>query len=76
MTEFDLLVDATGLSCPMPLLKAKQGLNSLQAGQVVKVMATDSGSVRDFQSFVDLTSHILLSTDDKDGIYSYWIQKG
>jgi tRNA 2-thiouridine synthesizing protein A len=74
--KHDLLVDAKTLSCPMPLLKAKQGLNALNVGQVVNVLATDAGSVKDFQSFVDLTNHKLLLCDEVDGVYRYWIEKG
>lgn len=70
-----LTVDATGLRCPLPLLKAKQALNQLQAGETVKVMATDSGSVRDFHAFADLSGHRIIRFAESDGVYEYILQK-
>lgn len=72
----DLVIDATGLACPLPLLKAKQGLNQLAPGQILKVCATDPGSVRDFHSFSDLTKHSIIHFDETDGHYTYVIKKG
>ena len=68
-------VDACGLQCPLPLLKAKQALNSLAAGDRLIVLATDSGSVRDFKSFTDLTAHVLISSDESEGVYRYVLEK-
>lgn len=72
----DLVIDATGLACPLPLLKAKQALNQLAPGQVVEISATDPGSVRDFHSFSDVTTHSIIHFDEKDGLYIYVIKKG
>ncbi len=72
----DLVIDASGLACPLPLLKAKQGLNQLAPGQVLEVRATDPGSVRDFHSFSDMTAHTIIRFDEKDGVYIYVIEKG
>ena len=64
-STFNAEIDARGLSCPLPLLKAKQGLNGLNAGESLLVLATDGGSVRDFHSFVKLSEHTcLLYTSD------------
>lgn len=71
----DALVDASGLSCPLPLLKAKMELNRLSAGQVLKVIATDAGSQRDFRSFARLAGHELLREESDAGIYRYWLRK-
>ncbi len=68
-------VDAKGLACPLPLLKAKQALNQLQVGEQLRVLATDEGSVRDFKTFAQLSGHLLLSSDEKDGCYIYVLQK-
>lgn len=67
MPEYDFLVDARGESCPMPLLRAKLQLNQMASGKVVKVLATDAGSVRDFEAFIGLTSNSLVSfhTDEE-----------
>jgi TusA-related sulfurtransferase len=71
----DVQVDAIGLGCPLPLLKAKQGLNKLAAGQVLELACTDPGSVRDFEVFARQSGHKLLRTDERDGHYYYWLEK-
>lgn len=69
-------VDARGLRCPLPLLRAKQALRDLPAGAQVEVLATDAGSVRDFHAFVDIAGHRMLSFSDADGVYTYVLTKG
>ncbi|MBF6622558.1 MAG: sulfurtransferase TusA family protein [Pseudomonas stutzeri] len=71
----DAELDASGLACPMPLLKAKLALNSLSGGQVLKVIATDPGSRRDFRSFAQLAGHALLHEEIDEGLYRYWLRK-
>ena len=71
----DALLDATGLNCPLPLLKAKMELNRLASGEVLKVIATDAGSQRDFRTFARLAGHELLREEDESGIYRYWLRK-
>ncbi len=68
-------LDACGLNCPMPLLKAKQKLNAMAAGEVLKVMATDPGSVRDFASFAELSGNELLFSGEKMGVFTYLLKK-
>ncbi len=68
-------LDACGLECPMPLLKAKLELNRLASGAVLKVTATDPGSQRDFRSFANLAGHALLREEADAGIYRYWLRK-
>ncbi len=68
-------VDARGLACPLPLLKAKQALNQLASGEKLKVFATDEGSVRDFKTFAELSGNILLESSQDDAFYTYVIQK-
>lgn len=68
-------VDATGLNCPMPLLKAKQGLKSLSSGQCLEVIATDPGSVRDFKVFAELSGNELLLSRQEDELYRYVLKK-
>ena len=58
--QTDKEVDATGLSCPLPILKAKKALSELDSGQTVKVIATDKGSIRDFQEFAKQTGNELV----------------
>ncbi len=68
-------VDARELRCPMPLLKAKRALNAMASGQLLRVVATDSGSQRDFRVFAEQSGHALLSSDESDGVYTYLLQK-
>lgn len=56
----DIEVDARGLNCPLPILKAKKALNSMQSGQTLRVVSTDAGSVRDFQAFAKQTGNELV----------------
>jgi tRNA 2-thiouridine synthesizing protein A len=58
--NIDKELDARGLNCPLPILKAKKALAEMQSGQVLKVLATDSGSVRDFQAFAKQTGNELI----------------
>ena len=69
-------VDARGLNCPLPLLKAKLELNRLPSGALLKVQATDAGSQRDFRAFARLAGHELVHELCRDGVYSYWLRKG
>ena len=68
-------LDLKGLMCPMPLLKAIQALNELEPLQVLRVQATDPGSVRDFSVFTSQSGHKLMSSTEEDGIFIYLIQK-
>ena len=72
---FDAELDARGLSCPLPLLKAKLELNRLPSGAVLKVLATDAGSQRDFHSFTRLAGHQMVHETLVDGVYGYWLRK-
>jgi len=74
-TSIDIELDLSGLTCPLPLLKTKQSLNRMLAGQVIKVIATDPGSERDFQVFMQQSGNQLLEIEKADGKFYYWIQK-
>lgn len=71
----DQILDARGMSCPLPLLKAKQALNTMASGEVLHVLATDAGSQRDFQRFCELSGHALLGSDCLDLEFHYWLRK-
>lgn len=71
----DIEIDLSGLQCPMPLLKAKLALNSMASTQVLKVVATDPGSEKDFHMFVNQTDHQILDFQKDDSAYFYWIKK-
>ncbi|MDV6317864.1 sulfurtransferase TusA family protein [Chromohalobacter sp. HP20-39] len=72
----DHVLDACGLHCPLPLLKAKQALSTLEVGALLEVKATDAGSWQDFESFAAQGVHHLEAREEKDGIYHYWLRKG
>ena len=65
--NFDKELDTRGLNCPLPILKAKKALAELQAGELLKVVATDPGSVRDFQAFARQTGHALVEQTSGGG---------
>ena len=75
MWTHDVELDACGLRCPMPLLKAKLELNKMGSGAVLKIMATDAGSQRDFRAFAHLAGHALLHEEVEGEVYRYWLRK-
>lgn len=68
-------LDARGLNCPLPILRAKKALNEITAGQILKVIATDPGAVKDFQAFAKQTGNELLESTESSGEYSFLIKK-
>ena len=72
----DTEVDATGLNCPMPLLKAKRALNGMQRGQVLRVLSTDAGSARDFGVFSEQSGNALLASSQEGELYTFLLRKG
>jgi tRNA 2-thiouridine synthesizing protein A len=73
--EFDKEVDAKNLNCPLPILRCKKGLNELQANQVLKITATDPGSVKDIEAFCKQTGHKLLQMDQQENVLTFYIKK-
>ena len=73
--DTETLLDASGLTCPMPLLKAKKALNGMRPGTLLRVIATDPGSVRDFEVFSAQSGHALLESRQEDGSYFYLLKK-
>lgn len=73
--HFDKELDARGLNCPLPILRTKKALSELQSGQVLKVLATDPGSVKDFQTFARQTGHALLSHDMVNREFTFFMKK-
>ena len=73
--QADQSVDARGLSCPLPLLRAKVALNGMTVGQILHLSATDAGSQRDIARFAELAGHALLHADERDGEFHYWLRK-
>ncbi len=75
MTHYDLELDARGLNCPLPILRAKKSIKELASGQVLRVLTTDPGSVKDFEAFCKQTGNELLASKGSDGTFSFDIKK-
>jgi len=73
--EFDKEVDATNLKCPLPILRCKKGLNELVGNQILKLIATDPGSVKDIEAFCKQTGHTLLEMTQADELYTFYLKK-
>ena len=75
MSNFDQELDARGLNCPLPILRAKKTLNAMSGGQILKIMATDPGSVKDFEAFAKQTGNELLDSSELDGEFHIMLKK-
>ena len=73
--DFDKELDARGLNCPLPILRAKKALADMHAGQVLKVLATDPGSVKDFQAFAKQTGNDLLQQAEADKLFTFFLKR-
>ncbi|MGW8248097.1 MAG: sulfurtransferase TusA family protein [Acidiferrobacterales bacterium] len=75
MSKVDMELDARGLNCPLPILRAKKSINEMAPGQVLRIVATDPGSVKDFEAFSKQTGNELLETSEENGEFIYLIKK-
>jgi tRNA 2-thiouridine synthesizing protein A len=75
MTEVDKELDARGLNCPLPILRTKKALTDMTSGQVLKILATDPGAVKDFQAFAKQTGHELLHHDEAESVHIFLMRK-
>ncbi len=75
MADFDQELDATGLNCPLPILRAKKALATIESSQVLRIIATDPGSVKDFDAFAKQTGNTLMESTEGDGKYYFLIKK-
>lgn len=73
--NFDKEIDTRGLNCPLPILRAKKALNDMQGGQVLKVVATDPGAVKDFEAFCRSTGQQLVDWKEDAGVFTFNIKK-
>jgi tRNA 2-thiouridine synthesizing protein A len=74
-THHDKELDARGMNCPLPILRAKKALGELSSGQVLRIVATDPGSVKDFEAFSKQTGNELLSSDSGEKEFTFYIRK-
>ena len=75
MSNFDQELDARGLNCPLPILRAKKTLNAMTGGQILKIMATDPGSVKDFEAFAKQTGNELLESSEVESEFHFRLKK-
>lgn len=74
--DFQEELDAKGLNCPLPILRCKKAMNGMDSGGVLKIIATDPGSVKDFEAFCKQTGNELLETSEDSGEFTFYIKKG
>lgn len=73
--NFDKDLDARGLNCPLPILRAKKALTDMGSGQVLRIIATDPGSVKDFEAFAKQTGNPLLSQTSTTSEFTFFLKK-
>jgi tRNA 2-thiouridine synthesizing protein A len=75
MAAFDQELDASGLNCPLPILRAKKTLSGMDSGKILRIIATDPGSVKDFEAFSKQTGNELLESVEDGGKYMFLLKK-
>ena len=75
MSNFDEELDASGLNCPLPVIQASKLMNEMNAGKVLKVIATDPGSLVDFKAYADQTGHKLVESLQDGSTFIYYLEK-
>jgi len=74
-TNYDKDLDVRGLNCPLPILRAKKALTEIKSGKVLRILATDPGSVKDFEAFARQTGNQLLSHAEADKVFTFFLRK-
>lgn len=75
MSNTNIELDASGLNCPLPILRAKKSINGMEPGQILHITATDPGAVKDFEAFCKQTGNELLSSGETNGKFTFEIKK-
>ena len=75
MSDYDKELDTSGLNCPLPIIKAKKEINTMDSGQTLYVISTDPGAVKDFESFANQTGNELVSSEEKDSKFHFLLRK-
>jgi tRNA 2-thiouridine synthesizing protein A len=70
------VLDAKGLACPMPVVRAKKAMDELTSGQVLEVQTTDKGSKNDLPAWAKACGHTVVDMKEENGVFTFWIQKG
>jgi len=76
MMEADQMLDAKGLSCPMPIVKTKKTMDTMEPGQVLEIHTTDKGAKADLTAWTKTTGHEMLEQTDDGDVLKFWIRKG
>jgi tRNA 2-thiouridine synthesizing protein A len=74
--KVDKVLDAKGLLCPMPVIKARKAMKEIDIGQVLEIQATDKGAVKDFEAWARQTGNELLDWNEGSGVYTFHIRRG
>jgi tRNA 2-thiouridine synthesizing protein A len=74
--NIDIVLDAKGLTCPMPIVKTKKAINDLESGQVLEIHTTDKGAKNDLPSWAKSGGHELLKHEQENEVLKFWIKKG
>ena len=75
MTDFNSELDARGLNCPLPILRTKKSMNGMAAGEVLKIVATDPGSVKDMEAYAKQTDNDIVDSSEDGGEFTFYIRK-
>lgn len=75
MAEYDHELDASGLNCPLPILRARKSLGEMKQGETLLIIATDPGSVKDFEAFAKQTNNLLMSSSESNGKFKFVMKK-
>ena len=75
MNEADIELDARGLICPMPVLKAKKILQSIESGQILKILITDEAALKDIPVFCEMAGHTILAQQQEEAAHVFFIRK-
>ena len=75
MADFDSELDASGLNCPLPILRAKKALAAIESGQILHIIATDPGAIKDFEAFSKQTGNELMESREDGGKFYFLIKK-
>jgi tRNA 2-thiouridine synthesizing protein A len=73
--EFDKEIDTSGLSCPLPVIKAKKALKAMEIGQVLKVLTTDPGSKKDMPAWARMTGQEILGDEEDGKLFTFYVKR-
>lgn len=74
--QADKVLDCKGLACPMPIVKTKKEIDTLDSGEVLEVHATDKGAKNDLSAWAQSSGHELIKDEEENGVLKFWVKKG